>query len=363
MYRSIVPGTSDVRTRNDLLVASCRRHQVRERPALARRLPGRNQRSSADGGLRCRRERLGPRSREHRRELPVPHAGSGTLRLEPARGSRAPGRACDPVDRRKPAAHPVVLDEPVSSWGRPIGKAVVYISPSGTRLLKVYPGTQRRDDITPVPDVRYLNVNYHPSGTALAMVLDVGESQEIWLSSNVGRNPFRLVFPVEETTFGALAFTADGRTLLYAAVHEDDAPVLHAIDLTDPTSNEGLWHGEAGDRISAISTQPKRDGRLIAFTVGSSCRDSQAMLLRPGGQSRSLAEAPSRVIGWLDVRTVLVASGGCEGPSDLAAVDVLEDATAPLVDGVEIAAARTPLLGFVPPLPPDIEEKVGEGLG
>jgi hypothetical protein len=34
-----------------------------------------------------------------------------------------------------------------------------------------------------------------------------------------------------------------------------------------------------------------------------------------------------------------------------------------LVDGVDIAAARTPLLGYVPPLPQHIEEEVGSGVG
>ena len=252
---------------------------------------------------------------------------------------------------------------PLSSWGHPIGKAVVYIPPSGTSLLKVYPGSQRTDDITPVPDVRYLNVIYHPSGLALAFVVDTGDGQEIWLSSNVGEDPVKLVFAVGRTTFGALGFTSDGRTLLYAAVHRDDAPVLHALDLTDPTFNQGLWHGDAGDRISAIFPQPKRSGDLIAFTVGTACGDSTAMLFRQGEPARSLAAAPSRIVGWLDARTVLVASGGCGGPSNLASVDVTQDATVPLVDGVDIAAARTPLLGYVPPLPQHIEEEVGSGVG
>jgi hypothetical protein len=239
----------------------------------------------------------------------------------------------------------------------------VYIPPSATSLLKVYPGSQRTDDITPVPDVRYLNVIYHPSGLALAFVVDTGDGQEIWLSSNVGEDPVKLVFAVGGTTFGALGFTSDGRTLLYAAVHGDDAPVLHALDLTDPTINQGLWHGDAGDRISAILPQPRRYGDLIAFTVGTACGDSTAMLFRHGEPARSLAAAPSRIVGWLDARTVLVASGGCDGPSNLASVDVARDATMPLVDGVDVAAARTPMLGYVPPLPQHIEEEVGSGVG
>jgi hypothetical protein len=258
---------------------------------------------------------------------------------------------------------PSLPEAPVSSWGNPIGKAVVYISPSGRRLLKVYPGTQRRDDITPVAGVRYLNVVYHPSGLAIGFVIDAGDGQEIWLSSNLGEEAVRLVFAVGETTFGQLDFTADGRTLLYGAVHADDAPLLHALDLTDPTINQGLWHGEEGDRITALLPQPEREGELVAMTVGAACEDARAMLYTGGGEARELAPAPSRSVGWLDAQTVLVATGGCDGASSLASVDVTQEATIPLVSGVDIAAARTPLLDFVPELPEDIEEEVGEGVG
>jgi hypothetical protein len=250
-----------------------------------------------------------------------------------------------------------------SSWGHPIGKAVVYISAGGTSLRKIYPGTQRRDDITPIDDVRYLNVIYHPSGLALAFVIDTGDGQQIWLSSNRGEDPVRLVFATEGTTFGALGFTADGRMLLYAATHGESASVLHGIDLTNPTANQALWRTDADDLISSISTQPSRDGALIAVTVGSTCEDSRALVLSRGESARSLGNAPSRVVGWLDDETVLVASGACAGPSNLSTVDVLGHATVPLVSGVAIAAARTPLLDFVPTLPPRIEQEVGEGVG
>ena len=251
----------------------------------------------------------------------------------------------------------------MTSWGHPIGEAVVYVSPSGTRLRKIYPGTQRHDDITPIHGVHYLNVIYHPSGLAIAFVVDTGERQEIWLSSNVGEDPVRLVYAVGGTTFGALAFTADGGTLLYAAVHADDAPLLHALDLRNPTINQGWWHGDAGDRISSIYTQPRRDGQLIAMTVGAACGDSQAMLFRRGDPPQPLADAPSRVVGWLDGHTVLVATDGCTGQSNLVSVDVTQQAAVPLVTGVDVAAARTPLLGFVPTLPAGIQQEVGSGVG
>jgi hypothetical protein len=95
---------------------------------------------------------------------------------------------------------------PVFSWGHPIGKAIAYISPNARRLIKIYPGTQHRDDITPLDHVHYLNVIYHPSGLALAFVVDTGDGQEIWLSSNLGEDPVRLVFAAGATTFGALGF-------------------------------------------------------------------------------------------------------------------------------------------------------------
>jgi hypothetical protein len=255
------------------------------------------------------------------------------------------------------------LPAAVTSWGHPIGKAVVYISPSGTRLRKIYPGTQRQDDITPVADVHYLNVIYHPSGLAIAFVVDTGDGEEIWLSSNLGADPVRLVFAVGGTRFGALEFTADGTTLLYAAVHGDDAPILHAIDLTNPTINQGLWHGDAGDRISTIAAQPEPDGDLIALTVGATCEDSRALVFRRGDQPRPLADAQSRIVGWLDGSTILVATDGCDGPSNLVATDSGQPVEVPLVSGIEIAAARTPLSDFVPPLPSGIEEAVGGGVG
>jgi hypothetical protein len=87
------------------------------------------------------------------------------------------------------------------------------------------------------------------------------------------------------------------------------------------------------------------------------------MVFQHGETARQLADAPSRVVGWLDGQTVLVASGGCAGPSNLTATNVTQDAVVPLVAGVDIAAARTPLLGFVPPLPQDIQQKVGTGVG
>jgi hypothetical protein len=87
------------------------------------------------------------------------------------------------------------------------------------------------------------------------------------------------------------------------------------------------------------------------------------MVFRRGEQPRPLADAPSRIVGWLDGGTILVATDGCDGPSNLVVADSGQPAAVPLVSGIEIAAARTPLSGFVPPLPSGIEEAVGGGVG
>ena len=99
------------------------------------------------------------------------------------------------------------------------------------------------------------------------------------------------------------------------------------------------------------------------MTVWAACGDSHAMLFRRGDPPQPLADAPSRVVGWLDGHTVLVAADGCTGPSDLISVDVTQQAAIPLVTGVDIAAARTPLLGFVPDVSAGIEQEVGSGVG
>ena len=97
------------------------------------------------------------------------------------------------------------------------------------------------------------------------------------------------------------------------------------------------------------------------MTVGASCEDSQAMVFRRGDPPQPLADAPSRIVGWLDGHTVLVSTDGCTGPSNLDLVNVTQQAAVPLVTGVEVAAARTPLLGFVPHAPRG--DPAGGGVG
>ena len=240
------------------------------------------------------------------------------------------------------------------SWGHPIGKAVVYISADGKHLEKVYPGSQRRDDITPVDDVRYLSVIYHPSGTALAFMIDTGKREEIWLSSNVGEDPVRLVYAVNGTQFGAMDFSADGNLLYYGALHQDGSLILHDIDLRNPTTNNGLWRGESGERLSGVFASPDRASRQVAMTEGTSCGDTRALLFDPDGATRPLvpdSSSPSHVVGWLDSSTVLVAEGGCDTPATLAAVDLGTTSAVPLVVGVDGRGHSPAAVGLRPGAP------------
>jgi hypothetical protein len=245
-----------------------------------------------------------------------------------------------------------------SSWGHPTGKSIVFVSPDGLQLEKVHMGNTDLDDVTPLtnvlPDVTYLSVAYHPSGLAFAFALESEGEQSIWISSNIGQNPQRLVFSEERTTFGALAFSLDGKSLYYAAQHSDDHPELHLITLTDTSKAPVVWHGTVGQGIFDI--WPGSDAKSFAFTQGKSCEEAVGMYSTSDGASPALPDEtrPTRVLGWLDETSILVAAGACGGPVDLSSVDSSNGDIVPLVIGIDAGAVRTPAPVPPPPLPEGI---------
>src|SRR5205823_7039630 len=68
------------------------------------------------------------------------------------------------------ARPPEVLSPGSLSWGRPVGKAIVFTD--GSSLKKAPVGTDRIEDITPLENETYQEVVYHPSGLALAFVVE-----------------------------------------------------------------------------------------------------------------------------------------------------------------------------------------------
>lgn len=250
------------------------------------------------------------------------------------------------------------------TWSRPTGRSIVYAPAEDMSLEKVLvSGTTTQDVTPPLPPLTYLSVAYHPSGEAIAFAAERGGSESIWMTSNTGKNPGRIVFSEEGTKFGAIGFEMDGKHLLYAAQHADNHAELHRIDVTDLTKAPVLWEGPVGRTI--LDILPGLKNGTSAWTTGTtSCADSVAMAQTRAGTVRALpdAEGPTWSVGWLDATQLLVATGGCTGPLDLVAVDIADGSIVPLVSGVSIAAVRTPVP--TPPAPlPKLAATVGSGFG
>jgi hypothetical protein len=226
-------------------------------------------------------------------------------------------------------------------WGHPLGLAVVFADEDGVPR-KRFVDDGRVIRLVSLPPGRYQQVAYHPSGLALAFVLETEEGQEIWLSTNEGEDPQRLVFSEVGTEFTSIAFTPNGRTLWWTAQHEEGYPELHWMKLDDRSGFGTGWRGDRGTVADGLRLPP--EGQLKAVTEGSACGDRRALIVNRGSTTVAMADEPrpTEALGWLDPTTLLVAAGGCGVPLDLYAVDGLgEEAPAALVFGVELAATRT----------------------
>jgi hypothetical protein len=230
---------------------------------------------------------------------------------------------------------PVAFD-----WGHPIGLAVVYASRGDRTPQKRFMDDGHVEALGSLPPGRYLDVAYHPSGLALAFVVDREGEQSIWLSTNEGLDPQRLVFSKGGTRFTSIAFTPDGERLVWTAQHAGGYAQIHTMALEDRTGFTDGWR-DPGARTSNLQLAPS--GRLMAVDVGAGCGDRSAtIVLSPRVARPALADAtrPSTAIGWLDRSTLLVGVGGCGEPLDLVAVDAAGQQT-PIVLGAEIGATRT----------------------
>ncbi len=250
-------------------------------------------------------------------------------------------------------------------WGHPLGLAVVFADAAGVpRKRFVDDGHVER--LPSLPPGTYLHVAYHPSGLALAFVVEGEEGQEIWLSTNEGKDPQRLVFSKDGTTFTSIAFTPNGKQLWWTAVQEEGYAELHWMDLDDRTGFGTDWHGESGTYADDLRLAPA--GHLKAVDEGRSCDSRQALIISRRGSSPALPDetGPTSALGWLDPTTLLVAAGGCDEPQDVYAVDALGvEAPVPLVFGVDLAATRTQVENAPDevPAPPGAEEFLPDGVG
>jgi hypothetical protein len=251
-------------------------------------------------------------------------------------------------------------------WGHPLGLAVVFADAKGTpRKRFVDDGHLIR--LASLPPGKYLQVAYHPSGLALAFVVEAPDGdQEIWLSTNEGLDPQVLVFSEAGTEFTSLAFSPNGRVLWWTAQHAEGYPELHFMELESRTGFGTSWRGTEGTTAGGLRLAPS--GPLQAVTEGASCADHRAVVLQGGLARTAIPDEtrPTEALGWLDRTTLLISAGGCGEPLDLFAVDGLgDDPPAALVLDVELAAPRTQVTHpprTVPVPDPDAEPPPG-GVG
>lgn len=253
-----------------------------------------------------------------------------------------------------PTRRPSDIEPRASSWGRPTGKSIVFVGRGGRALLKAHPGSARFVDVTPVKGVRYEHVVYHPSGLAFAFVLRQGKHESIWISSNVGKKPQKLVHGRLHTGFDAIAFGDNGQSLYFAAQHVDHRVDVHSLQLVGATSAPVVWRGAPEEHVTDLV--PGGYGQ-VAFTVGRSCETRHAVIVTPThkrGSELLKEHSPSRVVGWYDRRHLLVAAGGCGDKLDLYSVADTTLNARLLVRNVDAASVRRAEEFPPPPLPPSV---------
>jgi hypothetical protein len=230
----------------------------------------------------------------------------------------------------------------VFDWGHPIGLAVVYADASGP-VRKRLMDTGKTETLSDLPSGHYQAVAYHPSGLALGFIVDEGRRQGIWISSNEGKDPQRLVFSKPDTVFSSITFSPDGRRIWWIAQHAGALSEIHFMDLADRSGFSQVLSRGLDPTAHGLLLAPS--GPLMAATEGATCDDEQAMVIDDQG-AHPIGPAgggPTHAVGWLDASTLLIAQGGCGGLANLYAVTWHGPGagSALLVSGVDVGATRT----------------------
>jgi hypothetical protein len=227
----------------------------------------------------------------------------------------------------------------------------VFVGKGGRTLLKAHPAGGGFTDVTPLRGYRYERVVYHPSGLAFAFVAERNGRESVWISTNVGKDPRRLVHGRFHTGFDALAFSRDGATLYFGARHGDTHVDLHSIPVAGATEAPLVWRGGPYERVTEIHAGGAGD---LAFTAGRSCESERAIIdtvANPEGRDALPGHGRSRALGWIDDSHVLVESGKCGEPVDLYSVSALTGKSRPIARSVAAASVLRAEPFPPPPLP------------
>jgi hypothetical protein len=247
------------------------------------------------------------------------------------------------------------------TWLGANGNALAFVTPGNLNLASARLGSAELSELTPFRGPSYQAVAGHPSGQALAFALRRDGASEVWMASNSGANPVRLVAPTP-ARLGPLAFPAGGKALYYGSRAPDGRRRLEVFSLTEGRALAPAWSGERD--VLAIVGPPDPAATQLAVDTGSGCGDRRADLSGlDGGPGRPLlpsATRPTTAVGWLDSRRVLLAEGGCEGPFDLWLVDVSGREPLSVARGVDRAALRKSE-GRPAPAPPDLATLAAAG--
>lgn len=212
---------------------------------------------------------------------------------------------------------------------RPTGTSLVYISAGGERLFKLPVKGGAPEDISFL--ARHDEVAYHPSGTSVIVVgQDRAGIYGIFFATNEGKDPRLLAIGEDAIRIYSLAFSHNGRTLYYAAEHQDRYD-LHSLALT---SGEKVGSGEAvvEKRLRTLhSDQQPIDNVVVsefskdppvAYTEGDCDSGMRAFVWNGegveivGGGELGVFSTP---IGWLPdgSLSLLTRRVGCDQPGTL----------------------------------------------
>mgnify|MGYP003402791525 CR=1 FL=1 len=111
-------------------------------------------------------------------------------------------------------------------------------------------------------------------------MVETDEGQEIWLSTNEGEDPQRLIFSKRGTTFTSLVFSPNGERLWWTAEHAEGYPELHFMNLDTRTGFGTAWRGTEGTVAGGLKLAPA--GPLAAVTEGADCEEHEALVLSNG---------------------------------------------------------------------------------